>query len=250
MANNGQTTDGDTVALPQKRFYRQRAHANPRSDHSFEYPSQPALMDWKTHYPEFENYTNGVEILDIGCGYGGLLLALSKLYPDKLSLGLEIRVKVSDYVNERIRALRLQEPGKWQNISVLRANAMKFLPHFFKKGQLSKMYFCFPDPHFKKAKHKWRIISHTLLTEYAHLLRTDGGRLYIITDVFELYEWMTYYIDRHPAFSRLSEEDATNDPAAEIMWNNTEEGKKVERNQGSKWIAVYNRVRLPDAKYD
>ena len=33
------------------------------------------------------------------------------------------------------------------------------------------MFFLFPDPHFKKAKHKWRIISPTLLSEYAYVLQ-------------------------------------------------------------------------------
>ena len=37
--------------------------------------------------------------------------------------------------------------------------------------QLTKMFFLFPDPHFKKAKHKWRIISPTLLSEYAYALQ-------------------------------------------------------------------------------
>lgn len=32
------------------------------------------------------------------------------------------------------------------------------------------MFFLFPDPHFKKTKHKWRIISTTLLAEYAYVL--------------------------------------------------------------------------------
>ena len=59
---------------------------------------------------------------------------------------------------------------------------MKYLPNFFRKGQLSKMFFLFPDPHFKKAKHKWRIINETLLAEYAFVLR-EGGRLYTVTDV-------------------------------------------------------------------
>ena len=48
---------------------------------------------------------------------------------------------------------------------------MKYLPNFFLKGQLSKMFFLFPDPHFKKAKHKWRIINETLISEYAYVLR-------------------------------------------------------------------------------
>ena len=83
---------------------------------------------------------------------------LATIFPEKLMLGMEIRVKVEQYVHERILALREEHPGSYQNTSVIRANAMKFLPNFFRKGQLSKMFFLFPDPHFKKAKFKWRII--------------------------------------------------------------------------------------------
>lgn len=49
-------------------------------------------------------------------------------------------------------------------------------------SQLTKMFFLFPDPHFKRTKHKWRIISPTLLAEYAYVLRVgvswewEGGR--------------------------------------------------------------------------
>lgn len=52
-------------------------------------------------------------------------------------LGLEIRVKVSDYVRDRIQSLRVSEPGSYQNIACIRSNAMKYLPNFFSKGQVS-----------------------------------------------------------------------------------------------------------------
>ncbi|KAG7278899.1 hypothetical protein CRUP_036413, partial [Coryphaenoides rupestris] len=73
-------------------------------------------------------------------GYSALCLALlrmelSPLFPDKLILGLEIRVKVSDYVQDRIRSLRASEQGGYQNVACLRSNAMKYLPNFFAKGQ-------------------------------------------------------------------------------------------------------------------
>jgi len=48
---------------------------------------------------------------------------------------------------------------------------MKYLPNYFAKGQLEKMFFLYPDPHFKRAKHKWRIINQALLSEYAYVLR-------------------------------------------------------------------------------
>lgn len=132
-------------------------------------------MDWSELYPHFfpgnpsEEKPQQVEFADIGCGYGGLLgdlttsfwlvvvllfiiwslysclplcfccpVELSPLFPDKLMLGLEIRVKVSDYVRDRIQSLRASEPEKYQNIACIRSNAMKYLPNFFCKGQVQQ----------------------------------------------------------------------------------------------------------------
>lgn len=60
-------------------------------------------MDWSAHYPEFftsksdniqvpniisqPSIQKKVEFADLGCGYGGLLVALSTLFPDVLMLG-------------------------------------------------------------------------------------------------------------------------------------------------------------------
>ena len=55
---------------------------------------------------------------------------------------------------------------------------MKYLPCYFEKGQLTKMFFLFPDPHFKKSKHKWRIINETLLAEYAYVLAEGVSPLF------------------------------------------------------------------------
>lgn len=105
------------------------------------------------------------------------------MFPETLMLGMEIRVKVSEYVQDRIKALRTLNPGSYGNVACLRSNAMKYLPCFFNKGQLTKMFFLFPDPHFKKAKHKWRIINDTLLAEYAYVL-AEGVRSNSFHDLF------------------------------------------------------------------
>ena len=86
---------------PQKKYYRQRAHTNPLADHSFEYPVKPS--EWKECCNSMYNLPQNqdskkVTFADIGCGYGGLLVSLSKMFPNNLALGMEIRVKVSDYV--------------------------------------------------------------------------------------------------------------------------------------------------------
>lgn len=232
------------VSLPQKKYYRQRAHANPRSDHDLDYPSRPDEWDWQSLYQHIPEGSPGVEFLDVGCGYGGLLIALSKAFPDRLSLGLEIRVKVSDYVRDRIAALRAQEAGSFGNVGCLRSNAMKHLPQMFRRGQLSKMFFLFPDPHFKKAKHKWRIITTQLLDEYAYVLR-EGGRLYTITDVEDLHDWMRTHLESHPLFQPLSEAELAGDEAYKLLFTSTEEGNKVTRNQGLKLPAVFQRIPDP-----
>lgn len=246
------------LELPQKKYYRQRAHSNPLADHSFIYPISPAEANWSSHYPAFFSDTAEetepdakkskracvVEFVDVGCGYGGLLIKLSSLFPDTLILGMEIRVKVSDYVHDRILALRQAHPGQYQNVSIIRTNAMKHLPNYFHKGQLSKMFFLYPDPHFKKTKHKWRIISKGLLAEYAYVLRSDG-LLYTATDVEELHQWMTSVLNEHPLFEQLSDSVTAADPVFSLLDDTTEEGQKVARNSGQCYKACYKRIADP-----
>jgi len=212
-------------------------------------------MDWRALFPAFysaKTETEGsvdrkcskVEFADIGCGYGGLLVDLSPMFPDTLMVGMEIRLKVSDYVSDRVTALRKAHPGQYQNIHVIRTNAMKYLPNYFHKGQLTKMFFLFPDPHFKQKKHKWRIISPTLLAEYAYVLAV-GGLVYTITDVPDLFDWMKKHFTEHPLFEAVCEDELAQDPVVEKLYQSTEEGQKVTRNKGIKLVAVFRRIQDP-----
>lgn len=232
--------------LPQKKYYRQRAHSNPIADHNFDYPVCPAEMDWSALYPKHCQGSSDkkVEFADIGCGYGGLLVSLAQVFPETLMLGMEIRVKVSDFVIDRIKGLREEKkdvPGGYQNIACIRTNAMKYLPNYFEKGQLSKMFFLFPDPHFKRAKHKWRIINSSLLAEYAYVLR-QGGLVYTVTDVKDLHDWMVHHFTEHPLFVCVTEDELAGDRVVELLFDSSEEGQKVSRNSGDKFLAVFRRV--------
>lgn len=230
-----------------KPFYRVHAHTNPLADKLYDYPVRPDLMDWTNVYPQF-NKAGGdkVEVVDVGCAWGGLALSLGELFPDKYVLGLEIRERVVEYTQERIAKLRAESPeGKHRNVGCLMCNCMKSMPNFFEAGQIEKMFFTFPDPHFKKCKQRRRIINPTLLAEYAYLIK-DNGILYTITDVLDLHRWMAACLDAHPLFERLSEEEMAADPCVKLMTFETEESKKVDRNKGSKYPAVYRRI--PRAK--
>lgn len=260
------TTEGE---MPQKKYYRSRAHCNPLSfNEAFDYPTRPDLFDWtEEHYPEhpslaqdnndadnnvigsvFGNSQSAAirpDVLDVGCGFGGLTLALSPALPNNTILGLEIRAKVTEYVRLRIAAQRKEHPGQYQNCSVMRTNAMKYLPNFFHKASLEKLFFCFPDPHFKRKNHPRRIVSERLLTEYAFLLKPEVGRLYCITDVKDLHDWHVEKCDSHPLFERLTAEEMEQDPCVTLMKTETEEGKKVKRDGRfghDMYYQIYKRV--------
>jgi tRNA G46 methylase TrmB len=74
-------------------------------------PVNPAAMDWSSYYPAYvapspakdeggeavadtegrdkpRPLTKDVEIADIGCGFGGLTVALAPEFPDQLILGV------------------------------------------------------------------------------------------------------------------------------------------------------------------
>ncbi|XP_053907513.1 tRNA (guanine-N(7)-)-methyltransferase isoform X1 [Cuculus canorus] len=175
-----------------------------------------------------------------GCG-----MSLSPLFPQSLMLGLELRAKVAAFAGQRLRALRAAQRGSFGNAAVLRANAMKHLPHFFHKGQLSKLFFLFPDPHFKRPKHKWRIISPALLAQYGYVLR-PGGLVYTVTDVPELHEWMVTHFGDHPLFEAVPLDQLEDDPVAPLLATATEEGRKVQRSGRPVFPAVFRRLQDPD----
>ena len=267
--------------MPNKNNYRQHAHCNPLSKVSMDYPYSPECIDWSLNYPlEFDpkniknnsktflntkscpaQYKNEkfspiatsnipknffdnpyISIVDIGCGYGALLENMSSFIEEgKLALGMEIREKVTNYVGERIKGLRVNSDNKkFNNISVVRANSMKLLLNYFYKGQLDKLFFCFADPHFKKNNHKKRIINQYLLNEYSYLLK-KGGKLYIITDVEELFIWERSMLNQNSCFKELSKEDIEKDIFTGFM-KNTNEARKVIKNNGKMFYSIYERV--------
>ncbi|GMP97499.1 hypothetical protein CsSME_00045723 [Camellia sinensis var. sinensis] len=84
-----------TTHLPRKRFYRVRAHSNPLSDSHFPVPISPCHVDYSLCLPQLfalsdqVDNSKKIQFADIGCGFGGLLVSLSTLFPDTLMIGME-----------------------------------------------------------------------------------------------------------------------------------------------------------------
>lgn len=112
-------------------------------------------------------------------------------------------------------------------------------------------------------------MSESLNAEYAYSLK-PGGLLYTITDVEEYHYWILRhfgYYDQEKLgqeqqgeeemgpekregsselFERLTEEELEQDECVRVMKDATEEGKKVTRNKGNKYVAVFRRKSNPE----
>ena len=69
--------------------------------------------------------------------------------------------------------------------------------------------------------------------------------MYTITDVEELHQWMVAHFVAHKSFERVTDVEVESDICAQVMRRETEEGKKVERNGGKKFVACFRRVKDP-----
>jgi len=86
--------------IPRRGDFRMRAHINPFNTPFFPFPPHPTYVDWKLHFPlHFQGDVNDtrlhcntdqypctyshpvlqpqrkIDFLDVGCGYGGLLIS-------------------------------------------------------------------------------------------------------------------------------------------------------------------------------
>ena len=153
------------VSMPKKNKHRMRAHINPFNELNMPHPKNPEFAQWHLHFPSFfgmvENnkdhmvvntrkfqidYENKFEnpkkmlptILDIGCGYGGLMFALTKHFPDNLILGQEIRDKLANFVAKKANTIRINSGYKeCMNVGVVRTNTMKTLHNYFERDSVS-----------------------------------------------------------------------------------------------------------------
>jgi tRNA (guanine-N7-)-methyltransferase len=237
------TEEDHSVGDPRKHDYRQRAHCNPLSDRDIPYPLSPDEFDWVDFFPILASPDHGITkpyptILDIGCGYGGLSFKMSERFPNNLIMAFEIRCTVTSYVQRKIQARRLV--GRCANVAVQWANTMRTLTRYIRGRSVEKMFILFPDPHFKKRKMKWRIISSQLMDEYAFVLK-NGGEFYLVTDVLSYFDYAVAIISEHPCFEKV-ERKPEEDEVLNIAMNATEESRKVARNGGQKFYGVWKRV--------
>lgn len=228
--------------------------------------SPPRDVAWASGYPLAPAGAE-VTFCDVGCAFGGMLCVLAPMFPDVLMLGLEIRTKVVEFARGRVLRLRHaaatgepltsetdKVPGSenhhFNNCWFEPLNLMKHGANCFRKGQLERMFFCYPDPHFKRKNVRRRIISPALCAEYAFWLR-PGGLLYTVSDVPELEEWMVACLDACPMFVRLTEAELDALSPFErrvltVVTTTSEDAQRTARKGLKPNFAIHRRV-VPDS---
>src|SRR6185295_3847790 len=123
--------------------------------------------------------------IEIGPGRGGFLFERADASPGSRVIGFEIRLKWAALVDER-----LHKRGYGARARVFNADAREALPRLAPDASVAVFYLHFPDPWWKKRHEKRLVMGVPLLDAIARLL-TDGGELFVQTDVEEraaLYE--------------------------------------------------------------
>jgi tRNA (guanine-N7-)-methyltransferase len=181
---------------------RFRQHVNPLAS---QYQQPTALSDeWPTDV--FSDLGRGLH-LDIGCGKGGFLLEVAAARPDKNYLGLEIRPSVVQFAKERI-----ERHGLTGYLDYVGCNANVDLDRILKRhqdaggGPLHTVSIQFPDPHFKSAHVKRRVVTPKLVMTLAQFM-PEAAILFLQSDVQSLLDDMRGRFREQPQYFEDQIED-------------------------------------------
>ena len=113
-------------------------------------------------------------VLELGCGKGEYSLGLSKRYPDKNFLGIDI--KGARFWRGAKTALEEKNP----RVGFLRTQ-IELVDLVFEKNEIAEIWLTFPDPQIKYKRSKHRLTNPVFLEKYKKILK-PGGMIHLKTD--------------------------------------------------------------------
>ena len=133
----------------------------------------PIAGRWRADY--FHN--DRPIVLELGCGRGEYTVGLSRKYPDKNFIGVDIK-------GARMWAgAKEAETEGLQNVAFLRTN-IEFITSFFTKDEVDEIWITFCDPQMKKATK--RLTSTYFMQRYQQIMKPNGV-IHLKTDSPFLY---------------------------------------------------------------
>ena len=139
----------------------------------------PENIKGRWHSDFFKN--DNPIVLELACGKGDYTLAMSKIFPNKNFIGIDIK-------GARIwKGAVIADDQLLSNVCFLRIY-IEQLTDYFKKEEVSEIWITFPDPFIKKSKIRKRLTSERFLNMYNELL-PENGKVHLKTDSALLYEF-------------------------------------------------------------
>lgn len=118
-------------------------------------------------------------IVELGCGKGEYTIGLSRLFPNRNFIGIDIK-------GDRIWVgSKTAEDEELKNVAFLRTQLLYF-EKFFDEGEISEIWLTFPDPRPRDRDEKRRLTFPRYLQLYKSALKKDG--------------WFRFKTDNTPLF--------------------------------------------------
>ena len=141
-------------------------------------------------------------VVELGCGKGEYSLGLSRKYPDKNFLGVDVKGArmwkgASDANIEGI-----------SNVAFLRTR-IEFIEYCFAKSEIDEIWITFPDPQIKKKRAKNRLTHPVFLERYSNILQ-ENGLIHLKTDSQFLHGYTLGIIEGHQHHLEDAEHDIYN----------------------------------------
>ncbi|MDR3245363.1 MAG: tRNA (guanosine(46)-N7)-methyltransferase TrmB [Prevotellaceae bacterium] len=156
---------------------------------SFKHVFQPVsgeITEFKGHWNEKFGNSNPL-VLELGCGKGEYTVALSRKYPDKNFIGVDIK-------GARLwRGAKTVEDENILNAAFLRIR-IEFIDNFFAENEVDEIWITFPDPQMNKPRK--RLTSIIFLDRYRKFLK-NGGAIHLKTDSRMLHDYTLNVINEN-----------------------------------------------------
>lgn len=139
---------------------------------------------WMHHFGN-----NHAVTLELACGKGEYTIGLSKLFPHKNFIGVDIKG------NRIWKGAKAALDEKLTNVAFLRIQIDK-LDQYFDRGEVEEIWITFPDPFLRASRAKKRLTHSRFLHIYQRVL-IPKGKINLKTDSPELYAFTKEMIEEN-----------------------------------------------------
>ncbi|MDR2027664.1 MAG: tRNA (guanosine(46)-N7)-methyltransferase TrmB [Prevotellaceae bacterium] len=154
---------------------------------------QPSSGDMRNPEPGYkgkwkEKFGNSNPVvLELGCGKGEYTVALSRKYPDRNFIGVDIK-------GARLwRGAKTVATENIPNAAFLRIR-IEFIDNFFAQNEIDEIWITFPDPQMNRPGK--RLTSPPFLERYCKFLKS-GGSVHLKTDSRMLHDYTLNVINEY-----------------------------------------------------